>query len=738
MKLTTLLVAVTCVTTAAAAAAAQNAGPDLTRATLEDLMSVTITTATRSAEGLAQAPALVRVVTEQQIERRGYRSLADILKDVPEFKVDIAGDQDYPTELTVQGTRGASRVIVLLDGIRISSPTNEPLPILANYPVHSARQIEILFGPASALYGADAFSAVINIITRDGADAPGFSVSTSGGQFGLFNQTMSYGTRVGRNGSLLVAGQIFYDRQPDLSRYYPADFGGLQAQRTGVFNTIFGPMVSARPVSPDYDIPVSAHSLQATLRAGGFQFTLFQSHSRESTAVANTPDNTVYNDAAFNRNTLLVGAVAYPRQVGGVTSTTTMTASRHELDPQSGYWNVYSNLEKSFKYAYGSMLQADEKLSWRAGARTSITAGATVERFFSIPQGADLNAPIVSQDQPGTMLGTNIVDDFYKIRYMNTGAYGQIQYGLTPTVTATLGGRADYNTRFGATVNPRAGIVVQPRAGTTLKLLYGTAYLAPSPYQEYSHYGSFSSTDGGATYRSDYWHVPNPTLKPQRKETLEANLLQTLQPFVISVSAFYSRFSDLIVEADTDMAQTGTYKGWPVAYVDFPANEGRQTTYGGTLGVDVVKTFGREGRIEGRAAISVADGHVWNDEDSTDGRLHIGGMVPLQMRLGVDVDLGKWSLAPRLAIVGTQRVFATAIGADGSPVRRTIDGYSTMDVHLRRRRVFKGLDAFLAIENLLDARYRDINGRAFINPEELVGAPQNPRRITAGFEIKVR
>ena len=39
--------------------------------------------------------------------------------------------------------------------------------------------------------------------------------------------------------------------------------------------------------------------------------------------------------------------------------------SRHQLDPQSGYWNLFSNMEKSFKYAYGSMTKAEEQLSWK-------------------------------------------------------------------------------------------------------------------------------------------------------------------------------------------------------------------------------------------------------------------------------------------------------------------------------------------------------------------------------------
>ena len=124
----------------------------------------------------------------------------------------------------MQGTRGASRVVLLLDGIRVSSPTNEPLPIVANYPVHNARQVEIVYGPASALYGADAFSAVINIISKDVADAPGLTVASSVGQFGLYNQTASYGVRLGANASLMLSGQFLYDHQPDLSRFYPDDF----------------------------------------------------------------------------------------------------------------------------------------------------------------------------------------------------------------------------------------------------------------------------------------------------------------------------------------------------------------------------------------------------------------------------------------------------------------------------------------------------------------------------------
>jgi outer membrane cobalamin receptor len=716
---------------------AQTKPGDLAIASLEDLMKIAVTTATRTPEGLASVPARVQVVTAAQIERRGYRSVADLLKDLPDFKVDLAGDQDYPTELTVQGTRGSSRVVLLLDGIRVSSPTNEPLPILANYPVHSARQVEIVYGPASALYGADAFSAVINIISKDVAESAGFSSSTSVGQFGLVNQTMSYGAHLGSRATLMLNGQFLYDQQPDLSRYYPEDFHGMAAQRSGVFNTIFGPMTANRPVSSNYDVPLSAGSAQAVLRAGGLQLTLFRNQSRVSTVPAYTPDNAVYNDAAFNRNTLLVGAGSYTGSIGKVTSISTVTLSRHELDPQSGYWNVFSNMQKSYKYAYGSMSSVEEQLSWKSGAKLTMTTGGTFERFFSIPQGADTNEPIQSRSVPGTILDTNIRDDFNLIRYSNAGAYAQARYEASPALTLTLGARGDYNSRYGGTFNPRIGVVTQPAVNTTLKFLYGTAFLAPSPYQSYAHWGSFYTEDGGKTYASSYWHLPNPNLKPQHKSTGEVTLFQGLgNDFGLSASVFYSRFTNLVQEADATQSYAGLFHGWPVDYIDFAVNEGRATTYGGTIGLDFLKSLTAERRIEAHAAVSFADGSEWSN-DSHGRDLPIGAMAPLQFRAGVDLDLHRWSVAPRIAVVGAQRLLATeTIGAD--TVRRTLDGYTTVDVNIRRRQLLPHLDAFVTVENALDARYRTINARAYNNPEELIGAPQNPRRLTVGFDVRLR
>ena len=56
---------------------------------------------------------------------------------------------------------------------------------------------------------------------------------------------------------------------------------------------------------------------------------------------------------------------------------------------------------------------------------------------------------------------------------------------------------------------------------------------------------------------------------------------------------------------------------------------------------------------------------------------------------------------------------------------------------MRRRSVMERVDAFFKVENAFDRRYRTINERAYINPEEFIGIPQNPRRVSVGLELRL-
>ena len=411
--------------------------------------------------------------------------------------------------------------------------------------------------------------------------------------------------------------------------------------------------------------------------------------------------------------------------------------SRHELDPQSGYWNVYSNLEKSYKYAYGSMAKAEQQFSWKPAPASTMTTGATFERFFAIPQGADLNAPVQSQDAPGTILDTNIPDDFVKLHYANTGAFAQMQYAMTPRVTLTLGARGDYNTRFGGTFNPRLGLVARPTESTTLKLLYGTAFLAPSPYQAYAHYGSFYSTDGGKTYASELLASaesrPQAAAEEDRRGQRAAVARRTTSSSPARRSTRASRISS---RRPTPIRATpASITGGRSTTSTSPVNEGHATIYGGIARRST--TCGRSARIGAsrrtprRRSSTAVSGSRTRPSACRSARCRRSSSASAPTSTGIAGASRRDSRSSARNGCWRRR------GATDRSTRRTLDGYATVDVNVRRS-LFKGLDAFVTVENAFDRRYRTINIRAYTNPEELIGAPQNPRRVSVGFSLRIR
>ncbi len=175
---------------------------------LEDLQNLQVVSVTRSAQKSNDAPATVRIVTADQIRLRAYQSLLEVLQDQPDYKIETNNDPRWQHDVQTRGVFGMDKFIILLDGVRISSPTNDILPVMENYPVHLAKQIEIVYGPASAVYGADALSGVINIVTRK-AEGNFITGSAQGGLYNTYIGNLSAGVKINDIASFAVSGTVF-------------------------------------------------------------------------------------------------------------------------------------------------------------------------------------------------------------------------------------------------------------------------------------------------------------------------------------------------------------------------------------------------------------------------------------------------------------------------------------------------------------------------------------------------
>jgi len=152
----------------------------------EQTLEEVVVTASRIPEDVSKTAADVTVITRQDLERLGVHTVAEALRSVPALNVVQSGTPGSVTSVFARGGN-SSHTLVLIDGVRVSNPTTGEFDF-ANLTTEGVERIEIVRGPASALYGSDGLTAVINIITRKGEGTPRGSVRTEVGSYGTFRE----------------------------------------------------------------------------------------------------------------------------------------------------------------------------------------------------------------------------------------------------------------------------------------------------------------------------------------------------------------------------------------------------------------------------------------------------------------------------------------------------------------------------------------------------------------------
>ncbi len=710
----------------------------------EDLMKIRVITPTQSLQNSGQAPASVLIVTRDQIKLRGYRNLAEILNDLPDFTVQHKADPQFYSLINIRGISRPDYFVILLDGVRISSPTNEPLPLLENFPIYLAKQIEVVYGPGSALYGADAMAGVINIITGEHTGNEKVSVATTGGTqgyhniFGLFKKKFKDDTRIS------FGGQYSYDIQPNFSKVYKNEYS-MSSQETKSFNTSYGLVAPKQPIDPSYDAPIKAYNAYVSLDKGGFSLKILHHHVQVPSSTTLTPNNAVYNKDVFYGQGITMASGSYSITAGKFKSASTLTASFYKVNPRSNFRNVFGGMEHGYKYSSGSTMKVEEQLTYSLSDKLNFIGGITYEIFQSIPKSPELQSPIEKNSEVrGVLLNSTsknnpngIEAEFFPLLYTNFGSYLQGQYYPSTNFSLTAGVRYDHNSRFGSTINPRIGAVATPFKKTTLKLLYGTAFWAPSPHISYQSYGAFYSLDDGITYQSDFWHLPNPDLKPMTSKTVEFSIHQRIRKTLsLTVTAYRTRIENLITNVP-DNGYTNLYQnkfqGWDVGFIEVPFNLGAQENYGGNVMLN--NTFSiRRGRFNIYSSISYLEGEM--TEVAASGTRQVGQslIAPWQFRAGLDGKLNAFHFSVRLLQSGQQR---TSEFKDSFENKRTsIPGYSLVNLSAGFLLSDK-VTFFTNVQNALNQRYSHplISDASSTNPISFPTSRQDPSRVMMGIRL---
>jgi outer membrane receptor protein involved in Fe transport len=170
---------------------------------LEDLLNPTVFTATKSARTLEQTPSIVSVFRREDIDRLGVRQLIDLLRFVPGF-YEVSSQLERNFAIRGIHASSPSHFVVLLDGLPLndflfSSASPESLSL------EFAERVEIIRGPGSAIYGANALMGVINVITRKPEEGTFGRGAVSVGTNGQFRTDLSFSAAAAKNRGFYAA-----------------------------------------------------------------------------------------------------------------------------------------------------------------------------------------------------------------------------------------------------------------------------------------------------------------------------------------------------------------------------------------------------------------------------------------------------------------------------------------------------------------------------------------------------
>lgn len=175
---------------------------------LKFLKEESVSIAVRHEQPISQAPSNVYVITDEDIRNSGSIDLPTILRRIPGMEVIQMTGADFDVSVRGDNQPRANKLLVLVDGRSIYLDIQgEVLWKAIPVTLPEIKRIEVLKGPASALYGFNAFDGVVNIITKSAAEMKGTTLQVGGGEFGTFMTSAIQAGTVGKFGYRLSVGE---------------------------------------------------------------------------------------------------------------------------------------------------------------------------------------------------------------------------------------------------------------------------------------------------------------------------------------------------------------------------------------------------------------------------------------------------------------------------------------------------------------------------------------------------
>ncbi|HZQ69930.1 MAG TPA: TonB-dependent receptor [Terriglobales bacterium] len=485
---------------------AQEPDINLAEASLEQLGRIPVYTASKHLQSGADAPSSVTVITSDEIERYGYRTLADILGSVRGFFVTY--DRNYSS----LGARGFARpgdyntrILLLVDGHRLNNNIYDEAMLGSEFPVDVdlIDRVEIIRGPVSSLYGSNALFAVVNVFTKKGHDLQGLELSSEAGSFNTYQGRMSYGRKL-RALEFLVSA-TYYGSRGQKRLYFPQ------------FNT---PQTNNGIAISADDDQIGSALATITFR----DFTLQGLYGVREKGIPTGPYGTVFGDS----RTRTTDAHQYLDLRYEHTFAQSWDLLARWFIDRSPYQGTYiyagdspARVRPNLDYGDGKWWGTELQLTMTVLKRNRITVGSEYRNSFR-------------QDQIDYNVNPYELSLLDRRNSFSYAFFLQDEITISKALTVNAGLRYDYYNRTEASTDPRAAVIYRPRSSTALKYIYGEAFRVPNVYE---------------MYYSIFPNFPNPALHPEKIRSNEAVWEQGITNHLwVTTSVFYNQMYGLITE----------------------------------------------------------------------------------------------------------------------------------------------------------------------------------------------
>ncbi|HWV16922.1 MAG TPA: TonB-dependent receptor [Cellvibrio sp.] len=659
-------------------------------ATLEDYLSlslaelsqVKISIATGSNTAFDKTPATASIIHSSEIAAMGAKTLDEVLETVAGFHVSISTISRMDSVYSIRGmhTGLSPQVLLLLDGIPVQSMQSAK-PSLFRLPVAAIERVEVIRGPGSAIYGADAFSGVINIITKDAYSMGDAQVGVGSGSFNS-HEFWAQGATEWRGWGIAFSTN-YLESDGDKSRRIDRD-----AQ--SALDSIFGTEASLAPgaVATRYQV-LNNH---LNLNSEQFDINIWGWLSQDAGIGAGATqalDPTGYDDSS-----LWQADVTYhlPQWSEEWDTDFRVSYQRYHLTthftlfPAGVVLPIGSSGNVYFHPSAGIVQFPDGLFGNPESVRTD-TAMDFISSFtgwdahrIRVATGVRYVKAVAEESKnfgPGVLDGSSGVRDgslvdvsnsinVFMLPQSSTVSYISLQdeWQIAQSLALTSGVRYDHYSDFGGTTNPRLALVWSANQDVTTKLLYGSAFRAPSFMELY--------------FQNNPVSLGNTQLHPERMDTLEMGVNYRLTgELQTSFTVFKYLAQDLIEFTPDRGARTQT------------AQNARDQ-----------EAVGIEWELNWKPSAQwhLSGSYSWQNARDKQTREDIADAPGQQIKLNA-----KWEFAPRW-FISSQAYYVADRQRIEDDYRLAVDDYTLMNLSLRREKILRNLDISLTVRNIADTK----------------------------------